>query len=251
MSYTIAVAGKGGTGKSTLSSLIIRHLVKTGQTPVLAVDADADANLAGLLGITDHSSLGDIREEVLANVNNIPASMPKEAYVELKLEDVLVERQGFDLVVMGRSEGKGCYCYVNTLLRKYLQELTPNYKYVVMDNQAGLEHLSRHTTQNVDALLLVSDPSVKGINTAAKVSELVKELKLNVKKQFLVVSRLSGEVPQQLNEYAQKNNLSIDAVIPYDEEVIKFDLNEESILNLDDNTKIACAVTELMDKIVS
>jgi CO dehydrogenase maturation factor len=250
MSFTIAVAGKGGTGKSTLSSLIIRHLVKTGQTPVLAVDADADANLAGLLGIKEFYSLGDIREDVIANVNNIPASMPKEAFVELKLEDVLVENKGFDLVVMGRPEGKGCYCYVNTLLRKYMQQLTPNYKYVVMDNQAGLEHLSRHTTQNVDVLLLVSDPSIKGINTAVKANELAKELKLNVKKVFLVVSRLSGEVPQQLKDYAEKNGLSVNATIPYDEEVMKFDLNEESILNLDDNSKIACAVTELMDKIV-
>lgn len=251
MSFTIAVAGKGGTGKSTLAALITRHLVKTGKTPVLAVDADADANLAGLLGIQEHSSLGDIREEVLANVNNIPAGMPKETYVEMKLEDVLVERTGFDLVVMGRPEGRGCYCYVNTLLRKYLEELTPNYKYVVMDNQAGLEHLSRHTTQNVDVLFLVSDPSVKGINTAVKVSELVSELKLNVKKQMLVISRLAGEIPEQLKEYANKNGLNIEATIPYDEEVTKFDLNEESILNIDDNSKSACAVIELMDKIIS
>ena len=251
MSFNIAVAGKGGTGKSTISALIVRYLVKNNLSPVLAVDADADANLAQLLGIKEHTTLGSVREDVLDNVNNIPASMPKESFVELKLEDVLVEKKGFDLVVMGRPEGKGCYCYVNNILRRYLSDLTPNYKYIVMDNQAGLEHISRTTTDNIDALLLVSDPSIKGIDTAQKVIELVKELKLNIKNTYLVISRLQGKIPDKLAEYVKKKGISITDTIPYDEKVIDFDLSERSILEIDDKAKSACAITQLLGKIIT
>ncbi len=251
MSFTIAVAGKGGTGKSTLSALILRDLLKKDLKPVLAVDADADANLADMLGLKDIQTLGAIRQEVQDTKGEIPASMDKSTYVEMRLEDVLVEQKGYDLVVMGRTEGQGCYCYVNNLLRKYLSQLNNNYPYIVIDNEAGLEHLSRHTTDNLDALIIVSDPSVKGILTAIKVKELAAELKLRVKDVRLVISRLPGDVPQALIDKAKKGGLEIFATIPYDEDILDFDLNERSILEIDDKSKAACAVSELMGKIVN
>lgn len=251
MSFTIAVAGKGGTGKTTLSALIIRHLLKKGLKPVLAVDADADANLADLLGIKDLNTLGTIREEIQDTKGKVPASMDKNTFVGMRLEDVIIEREGFDLVVMGRGEGKGCYCYVNNLLRKYISQLEDNYPYVVMDNQAGLEHLSRHTTDNIDVLFIVSDPSIKGILTALKVKELVAELKLRVKQMYLVISRLPGDIPQALAKKAKEAGLEIFATIPYDEEILNFDLNEQSILELSSDSKAACAVSDLLGKILS
>ncbi len=251
MAFTIAVAGKGGTGKSTLSALLLRELLKRNHKPVLAVDADADANLADLLHIEEVETLGGVRQEFQDDKNNIPASMDKSAYIEMKLEDVLIEREGYDLVIMGRTEGQGCYCYVNNLLRKYLSQLNDNYPYIIIDNEAGLEHLSRHTTDNIDVLLVVSDPSVKGILTALKVKELAQELKLKIKRVELVISRLPGDVPGALLDKAKEAGLEIFATVPYDEEVLSFDLNERSILELGDDSKAACAVSELVGRIMS
>ena len=251
MAFTIAVAGKGGTGKSTLSALILRDLLKNEHKPVLAVDADADANLVDLLGLKETQTLGAIRQEIQDTKGDVPAAMDKGAYIEMRLEDVLIEQKGYDLVVMGRTEGTGCYCYVNNLLRKYLSQLNTNYPYIVIDNEAGLEHLSRNTTDNIDVLLIVSDPSVKGILTAIKVKELADELKLNVKDIRLVISKLPGDVPKALIDKAKEGGLEIFATVPYDEEILDFDLNERSILKISDKSKAACAVSELMGKIVS
>ncbi|RJQ32567.1 MAG: hypothetical protein C4562_02820 [Actinobacteria bacterium] len=274
MSFKIAVAGKGGVGKSTLASLIIRYLIKNGQAPVLAVDADADANLADLLAIKDYETVGIVREDVLDSVNKIPAGVTKADFVSLRIEDVLTESEGFDLLVMGQGEGKGCYCYVNNILRKYIDELADSYKYVVMDNQAGLEHLSRQTTQNVDVLLIVSDPSVKGIDTAAKVNELVDKLKLNVKERYLVVGRavvnlpesivkkatvkqkkllasnMALYVPQALVKRAEECGLKLAGIVPYDPQIVDFDLAEKSVMDLGDDSLAVKAVDELMKAII-
>lgn len=252
MSYKIAVAGKGGVGKSTFSALILRYLLKNKLTPVLAIDADADSNLADLLAIKDFETVGLIKEEMLDNVNNIPASMPKQTYVEIRLEDVLNEHKGFDLLVMGQGEGKGCYCYINNILRKYIDILQSNYKYMIMDNQAGLEHLNRHVTQNIDVLFLVSDPSIKGIDTAAKVNELVDSLKLNVSKRYLVVSRtLSDELPQALFNRIKEKGLELIGTIPSDPEVVDFDLEQKSVLDLGEESVAIKAVDLIMGQIIN
>jgi len=183
MSINIAVAGKGGSGKTSVSSLIVRYLLKNGKTPILVVDADPNANLAEGLGLEVTETIGRILNDFQGEKLNIPAGMTKEAYLEYRLNEIVVENKGLDLITMGRGEGPDCYCYPNTILRKFADLLAGNYAYVVMDNEAGLEHLSRRTTQNVDALLMISDHSVKGVRTISRVRDLISELKLVVKRQ--------------------------------------------------------------------
>ncbi|HLB27634.1 MAG TPA: AAA family ATPase, partial [Dehalococcoidales bacterium] len=174
MSYAIAVAGKGGTGKTSIASIIIRYLKKHSSGPILAIDADANANLGDGLGLKVNETIGSIIASFNQEKIKIPAGMTKEAYLEVRLNEVVVESQGLDLITMGRGEGPDCYCYPNSVLRKFADLMSENYAYVVMDNEAGLEHLSRRTTQNIDLLLIISDHSVKGIHTVARVRDLVK-----------------------------------------------------------------------------
>ena len=182
MSVSIAVAGKGGSGKTSVASLVIRYLKENGSEPILAVDADPNANLGESLGLGRKQTIGSIIASFNKEKINIPPGMTKEAYLEYRLNEALVEGKGLDLVTMGRGEGPECYCYPNLLLRKFIDTLTDNYAYVVMDNEAGMEHLSRRTTQNIDELLIISNHSVKGVRTVAQIRDLVTELKLQVKR---------------------------------------------------------------------
>ena len=170
MAYSIAFAGKGGTGKTTMAALLVKYLVEQGKGPVLAVDADANANLNELLGLEVGETLGDAREEMKTGVG---VGMTKDVFMEMKLEQAVVEAKGFDLIVMGRPEGPGCYCAANTLLTTYLDRLIGNYAFVVIDNEAGMEHISRLTTNNIDLLLIVSDASRRGIQSAAKILSIL------------------------------------------------------------------------------
>ena len=183
MSVSIAVAGKGGSGKTSVASLVIRYLKKNGFEPILAVDADPNANLGESLGLARKQTIGSIIASFNKEKINIPPGMTKEAYLEYRLNEALVEGKGLDLVTMGRGEGPECYCYPNLLLRKFIDTLADNYSYVVMDNEAGMEHLSRRTTQNIDELLIVSNHSVKGVRTVARIKDLVTQLKLVIKRQ--------------------------------------------------------------------
>jgi CO dehydrogenase maturation factor len=175
---SIAVAGKGGSGKTTLASLIIRYLERSGAGPILAVDADPNANLGESLGLTVGETVGSIIASFNEEKINIPPGMTKETYLEYRLNRALVESRGLDLMTMGRGEGPECYCYPNLMLRKFIDTLAGNYAYMVMDNEAGMEHLSRRTTQGVDELLIVSNHSVKGVRTVARIEDLVAQLKL-------------------------------------------------------------------------
>ena len=183
MAFTIAVAGKGGSGKTTLATLTILQLIRQNKGPVLAVDADPNSNLNVGLGMKFEETIADLREEVLTK--EIPSGMSKTEFFDYRLHECLVEGNKVDLLVMGRPEGSGCYCAVNNLLRQYLSRISKQYKYVVMDNEAGMEHLSRRTTDGVDVLLITSDPTIVSIRSAARIQEIALQIKLKIKDIYL------------------------------------------------------------------
>ncbi len=221
MTFSIAMAGKGGTGKTTLAGLLVRFLVETGRTPVLAVDADANSNLNEVLGMELPETLGQAREEMKKNVS---VGMTKNVFMEMKLQQAVAEGDGFDLIVMGRPEGPGCYCAANTLLAEYLEKLIKNYRFMVMDNEAGMEHLSRLTTNNVDILLIVSDPTKRGLEAAKRIGELADELRLNIGKKFLLVNRKKEQDNGGLEELAKATGLELLGFVSEDPTIQEYDL---------------------------
>lgn len=251
MTYTIAVAGKGGTGKTTLSGLVVRYLAKHKQGPILAVDADPNANLNESLGLTVDQTIGGVCEELREQAGEMSAGLPKETYIEYRIQQVLVESEDYDLLVMGRPEGPGCYCYANTLVRRYVDILAKNYKYIVMDNEAGLEHLSRRTTQDVDIMFVLSDTTRKGIWTAGRINALVDELKLRVKKRYLIINRLENGLPPSLSEEIGKQNLELLGTVPSDEMVVEYEITGKPVVDLPDDSKAVKAVEEIMEKIIT
>ena len=246
MSFSIAVAGKGGTGKTSITSLVIRHLMKNGSGPILAIDADANANLADSLGLKVNQTIGRILDGFQGEKINIPPSMTKEAYLEYKLNEAIVENKGLDLVTMGRGEGPECYCYPNVILRKLIDTLADGYAYVVMDNEAGMEHLSRRTTQDIDALLLISNHSVKGVRTIANIQELVSELKLKVTKQLAVINAVPDQLDPGITAEMERLGIEPAAIIPFDEELQGYDIKQKPLLDMPDESKAVKAVGELM-----
>lgn len=250
MTQVIAMAGKGGTGKTTLSALIIRHLKKKGRGPILAVDADPSSNLADALGFGGTRSLGTAREEFFETKGNLPPGMTKETYLEMKLHEILVESPGLDLLVMGRPEGPGCYCYANNILRRHLDQLIDNYPYVVMDNEAGMEHLSRRTTQGVDHLLFLSDYSVKGIRTVGKIRELIDELKLSITKKHLVVDRAPQELDPGFLQEIQNQKLDLLGRVPEDPFIFEYEMKGKPLLDLPDESSAVQVVAEMMEKMI-
>lgn len=250
MSINIAVAGKGGSGKTTVASLVIRYLMRNGLEPVLAVDADPNANLDESLGLSVKMTVGSIIATFNEEKINIPPGMTKEAYLEVRLNDAMVESKGLDLITMGRGEGPACYCYPNLLLRKFIDSLSGNYAYMVMDNEAGMEHLSRRTTQNIDELLLISNHSVKGVRTIARLRELVNELKLVVKRQSVIINLVpNGGVDSLVGEEIARLNIEPAAIIPLDETIAEYDLKLKPLLALPDS-KAAQAIDNLMAQLL-
>jgi CO dehydrogenase maturation factor len=247
----IAVAGKGGTGKTSVASLVIRYLLKNNLGTILAVDADPNSNLAESLGLEVRQTVGRILNEFQGEKLNIPAGMTKEAYLEYQLNVALTESKGLDLVTMGRGEGPECYCYPNVVIRKLIDDWSKNYAYVVMDNEAGLEHLSRRTTQNVDELLMVSDHSVKGLRAVARVKELVQELKLGVKRESVIINQVpGGEIDPLLSREMERLGITATAVIPVDEEMMQYDLEQIPLFELPDTSKAVTAVNQLMEALL-
>ncbi len=226
MPYTIAVAGKGGTGKTTLCGILIDWLIRNGRKPVLAVDADANSNLNEVLGVEAPVSLGDIREEIAhaEASGSIPSGMSKQDYMEFRFNAALDEEDDFDMLVMGRTQGKGCYCFVNGLLQTQLQKFSGSYKYVVVDNEAGMEHISRGLLPAVDVLLLVSDCSRRGIPAVGRIAELALELGLKPKYMKLIVNRApSPELAPGIREEIEKQGLDLLGVVPQDPNIYDFD----------------------------
>jgi CO dehydrogenase maturation factor len=250
LSFNIAVAGKGGTGKTSVTTMVIRYLLSKGAGPILAIDADPNANLGESLGLDIKQTLGSIIASFNDEKINIPAGMTKEAYLDFKINEAVVEAKGIDLVTMGRGEGPDCYCYPNVILRKFADTLSGNYPYMVMDNEAGMEHLSRRTTQNVDELLLVSDHSVKGIRTIARIKELVAELKLEVKRQSVLINMVPDGIDPMVAQEMSRLGIEAAAIIPLDDEVYQYDIKLKPLLDLPDSSRAVQAVDNLMTKLL-
>jgi CO dehydrogenase maturation factor len=251
LSLNIAVAGKGGSGKTTIASLIIRNLKKRRGGPVLAVDADPNANLGESLGFDVKQTVGTILAEFQRDKAEIPAGMTKEAYLEYKLHGAVLESAGLDLVTMGRGEGADCYCYPNVILRKMIEMLSRSYAFMVMDNEAGMEHLSRGTTKDIDELFIVSDHSVKGVRTIARIRTLVSELGLTVKRQSVIINRAPDKMDTAVAAEMAKLGIKPAAVIPVDRAVFEFDLKMKPLLDLPDTSPAVRAVDGLMSRLLA
>jgi CO dehydrogenase maturation factor len=243
----IAMAGKGGTGKTTIAGLLVKFLLQRGVTPILAVDADANANLNEVLGLEVENTLGEAREGIK---NKVPTGMTRDMYMEYKVEEALVEREGYDLIVMGRPEGPGCYCHANTLLSQYMERLCGNYKAVVMDNEAGMEHISRLVARQADILLVVSDPTQRGIMAAKRIRDLARELKLDIKKDYLIINRVDGELPTEVKKAADAAELNIAGSVPEDELISRYDTEGRPTAELPDDARSVQALNKILETIL-
>jgi CO dehydrogenase maturation factor len=248
------MAGKGGTGKTTVCGLFLDHLVRSGKGPVLAVDADANSNLNEVLGVEKPVSLGEIREEIAkAEIEpgdlsvNIPPGMSKQEYADFRFASALAEEENYDLLVMGRTQGKGCYCYVNDILREQLQKYYRNYNYLIVDNEAGLEHVSRGILPPVDLLLLVSDCSRRGIQAAGRIASMAEELNLKVKKTGLLVNRApNGQINEGVNEEIALQKLNLFDVIPQDDLVYEYDSAGTPLVKLPAESPVRAALEKVI-----
>lgn len=251
MAHVIAVAGKGGVGKTTLTGLFIQRLCESGKGPLLVVDADANANLNEVLGVEMPVTLGEIREEIERAGSDpqskIPTSMPKKEYLEYRIEDALVEEKDYDLMVMGRSQGAGCYCFVNSLVQARIQALQNHYPYIVVDNEAGMEHISRGILPKIDTMFLVSDCSRRGIQAAGRIADLVKEQDIDPSFMGLIVNRApDGKLNAGTAEEIEKQGLKLLGVIPQDEEVYQYDCDGRPTVELPEDSP----VREALDAII-
>jgi CO dehydrogenase maturation factor len=245
---TVAVAGKGGTGKTTLSGLLIRQLVERGEAPILAVDADPNANLGEVLGTPWQISVGALREEAFMGAREIPAGWDKRSWIEYKMHEALAEAEGYDLLVMGRPEGPGCYCYANNLFREYIKTLAREYSWVVMDNEGGLEHLSRHTTRDVDVMFTVSDPSVRGVRTVERISGLIDEMGLVVKERLMVINRVPAGM--DVEPLLSHTSVRLAGTVPQDHAVFENDAAGRDLFRLEAQAGSVAAVRSLVDRYV-
>jgi CO dehydrogenase maturation factor len=235
VSYTIALGGKGGTGKTTIAGLLIRYMLKNSMKPILAIDADSNSNLNDVLGVTLDETLSDAREMMKTSV---PVGMTKDIFMEMKMEQSLVEGDGFDLIAMGRPEGPGCYCAANNLLSSLIDRLMSNYPYLVVDNEAGMEHFSRLTQKDVDLLLLVSDPSRRGLAAACRIAELVRGLPMQVRETVLLVNQVAGALPPWPEDVLKLFAEERITILPADPLLAQYDLEGKPTVTLPDNTPI-------------
>ena len=248
MAYSMALAGKGGTGKTTLAGLLVKYLVKKGKVPVLAVDADSNANFNEVLGIEVTETLGQAREDMKRGV--VPNGMTKDVFMEMRLAQAIVEGDNYDLIVMGHPEGPGCYCAANSLLTNFLDRLQGNYPYIVMDNEAGMEHISRLTTKNVNALLVVSDPSRRGLQAAVRINQLANELNIVNGKSMAVINQVKEPPSDTVMNILKEGGLELAGTVPADETVYEFDLNGRPTIQMPEDSPSVRAAFEIFDKLV-
>ncbi|MBN1653852.1 MAG: AAA family ATPase [Deltaproteobacteria bacterium] len=249
MGHIIATVGKGGTGKTTLASLLIRHLVRLNKRPILAIDADANDNLGDGIGMKKAGSIAWVTDDFFKNKANFPEGMTKETFLEQQLNLVLTEGKDVDLLVMGHPEGAGCYCYINNILRAQMEKLGTNYPYVVVDNEAGMEHVSRRTTRRIDTMLLVADFSAKAIKAAGRIKEVANELALEVNRMALVLNRAPADI-SPLAKAVEETGLPLWATLPNSAAVLENDIQGQSVFTLPDNDPVVTATGELVGKIV-
>jgi CO dehydrogenase maturation factor len=235
MATTIAVAGKGGTGKTTVAALLIQCLCESRKGPVLAIDADPDANLGQLLGIRPEKTIGELREDILREMKNFPAGMSKADYVQAGLHQLIEEADGFDLITMGQGEGPGCYCSLNNLIRKFSEDLTPSYPWVVMDNEAGLEHISRRTTSKIDLLLIVVNQNPVSFDTAKRIVHLADTLKNGIGRTYVVANMITREREDAVRERIAELPGTYVGTIPWDAGLEHAVFERQSIKDLDNS----------------
>ncbi|MCI5699529.1 MAG: AAA family ATPase [Lachnospiraceae bacterium] len=253
MAHVIAIAGKGGVGKTTLCGMMIQYLCNRKKGPVLAVDADANSNLNEVLGVEVETTLGDIREEIaraeMSVKSPIPAGMTKADYAEFKFSSALVEEDDYDLLVMGRTQGKGCYCYVNGLLQAQLSKFQNSYPYIVVDNEAGMEHISRGVLPSMETAILVSDCSRRGIQAVGRIAQLIKECDMHPSSVGLIVNRApGGRLNDGIKEEIQLQGLNLLGVVPQDEQVYEYDCEGKPTTQIPDSSPVKKALYEILDK---
>ena len=249
MPHTIAVAGKGGVGKTTTCGMLVDYLCSKKQGPVLVVDADANSNLNEVLGVEVETSLGAIREEMAQAElkGTIPAGMTKADYADFKFNSAIVEEDDFDMLVMGRTQGKGCYCYVNGVLKSQVDKYAKNYSHIVIDNEAGLEHVARGTLPHVDTMLLISDCSRRGIQAVARLAEMIEEMNLKPAKMGLIVNRAPGGILDAgVKEEIEKHGLTLLGVLPQDEGVYRCDCDGEPSSKLPESNPVKSALRQIL-----
>ena len=263
MTTTIALAGKGGVGKTTIAGMVIKHLAQNQTGSILAIDADPSANLNMVLGLDLEWTVGDIREDMLQQVKtslvqggaamgNLPGGVNKRDYLDYHIRSSLAEGSQFDLIAMGRGEGQGCYCAVNHNLREVIDSMSRHYSYVVIDNEAGMEHLSRRTTRDVQHLLIVSDPTQRGLVAAQRIVDIQKELEINIEKSYLVINRATdGELHPELKKFVDGLGVPLLGVIPADNDLAAFEFSGKPLVDLGDDSPVYCAVAEMMESILS
>jgi CO dehydrogenase maturation factor len=261
MSTTIALAGKGGVGKTTIAGMVIKYLVNTQPGAVLAIDADPSSNLNMVLGLDLDWTVGDIREDMLAQVQNsllaggaamgtMPGGASKRDYLDYKIRSSLAEGDDFDLIAMGRSEGPGCYCAVNHNLREVIDSISKNYRFIVIDNEAGMEHLSRRTTRDVQHLFIVSDPTQRGIVAAERIAEFRNDLEIDIENAYLILNRVPETIPAELQERIDSLDIPLLGVIPTDHELMSFEFSGKPLVELGNENPVYRAVSEMMKKII-
>lgn len=246
MSFIIAIAGKGGTGKTTIASLLISILSKERKGSVLGIDADPNSNLAEALGLKVKEDIGSIVDAIAKNPSSIPVGMTKDAFIDFRIQTSMLEAEGFDILTMGRPEGPGCYCYVNNLLRGLIKSLTDKYGYIVIDNEAGFEHLSRRTMRRAERLLLVSDSSEASLRAVRRIKDLVKELELDVRKMFLILNRSQDKQKDWLNDL----DIEIAGVISEDNGLLDLSRKGLSVTCLDASSQVFAETKEILGKIL-
>jgi len=261
MTVTIALAGKGGVGKTTTAGMIIKYLAQNQPGSILAIDADPSSNLNMVLGLDLEWTVGDIREDMLEQVKSslaqggaamgtMPGGVNKRDYLDYQIRSSLAEGSRFDLIAMGRGEGQGCYCAVNHNLREVIDGMSKHYAYVVIDNEAGMEHLSRRTTRDVQHLFIVSDPTQRGLVAAQRIADMRKELDINIENAYLIVNRVRGEMHPELKAFAEKMDVPLLGTVPADDDLAEFEFSGKPLVELGDESPVYQAVEKMMAQVL-